>query len=127
MTNHEASWVLTVDRRRKNAFDPRGHDSVAFLDIGAARYVIEPEPVLGADHDTLDARALDQRARGGGRMGWTIRPTTPVGAMTAMSGRSPSSVPLSIVIVRNSELAPPPITRAATVFSGTSRRSCRRS
>ena len=43
------------------------------------------------------------------------RPTTPAGAITAMSALMPSLVPLSMVIVRNSGLAPPAMTLAPVV------------
>ena len=49
-------------------------------------------------------------ARDVGRM---MRPTTPAGEITAMSGFRPSLVPLSIVAVRKSGLAPPAMTYAA--------------
>ena len=44
-----------------------------------------------------------------------MRPTTPAGATTAMSAARPSPVPLSMVTVRNSGLAPAAITSAPVV------------
>jgi hypothetical protein len=58
-------------------------------------------------------------------LGMITRPTTPAGAMTAMSGRSPSPVPLSIVSVRKSGLAPAAITSAAVVMRSDRSRSSR--
>jgi hypothetical protein len=46
-------------------------------------------------------------ARDVGRM---MRPTTPAGEITAMSGCNPPLVPLSIVTVLKSGLAPPAMT-----------------
>ena len=45
------------------------------------------------------------------------RPTTPAGEITAMSAASPSALPLSMVTVRNSGLAPAAMTSAAVVSS----------
>ena len=77
-------------------------------------YSIRSAIVADADDDALRARPLDERAGRGvaidraaapsprAALGTTTRPTTPAGAMTAMSGRRPSRVPLSIVTVRKS-------------------------
>ena len=74
-----------------------------------------PQPIVAAaDDHALRARPLDQRAGRGvavdraaapsprAALGTTTRPTTPAGAMTAMSALHPSRVPLSMVSVRKS-------------------------
>ena len=92
--------------------------------------IFQPQPVVAAaDDDALRARALDQRAGRGvaidqqlhfGRSHGSARrarPTTPAGAITAMSALTPSRVPLSIVSVRKSGVAAAPMMSAATVCS----------
>jgi hypothetical protein len=53
------------------------------------------------------------------RLGTTRRPTTPAGAITDMSVRSPSRVPRSMVSVLKSGVAAAPMISAAMVFSVT--------
>jgi hypothetical protein len=48
-------------------------------------------------------------------LGTTTRPTIPAGAITAMSARNPSCVPLSMVTVRKSSDAAPPMISDAIV------------
>ena len=96
--------------------------------VGNFRHVVQSQPVVAAaDHDALRARALDDRPgrrvaidqqlhlrRPRARHDDAGRPRRP-GAITAMSARTPSRVPLSIVSVRKSGVAAAPMISAATV------------
>src|SRR5688572_25172866 len=66
MTDHEASGILAIDGPRgvsEDALEPRRHDAITHLDIGAAGYVIEPVASLRSHDDPLRPRTFDGGTR----------------------------------------------------------------
>ena len=120
---------LTDDEAlRVDAVDARGHHEVADHDVGDFRHVVQAQPIVAAaDHHALRPRALDQRA---GR-GVAIDEQLHLRGARARhhdaadhAGRrdhrhvgphARRCVPLSIVSVRKSGVAPAAMISAATV------------